>query len=129
MKHAKKYIVLPFDASITNPLNQYSTELDKNMSSVLNSNLPDDEKLKRYNNLLLKFKKNINFSQNATPIRDIIDNVKTDNQKTFNDLLSKVKIDNDSQLEKFSNQNKEIDKSFNKKTMKLIIHLKNYTIN
>ncbi|GFU22248.1 uncharacterized protein NPIL_593161 [Nephila pilipes] len=53
MQHAKKFVLIPEDQLIKNtPSQQQMTEFDHQMSKILNSKLPDYEKMQRYYELL-----------------------------------------------------------------------------
>ncbi|GFT06225.1 uncharacterized protein TNCV_800431 [Trichonephila clavipes] len=53
MQHAKKFVLIPEDQLIKNtPSHQQVTEFDHQMSKILNSKLPDYEKIHLYYELL-----------------------------------------------------------------------------
>ena len=56
MKFAKKFMVVPFVKQLENPDEKYLTDIDSDMSKILNQeNLSVDQKLKLYNKALDKF--------------------------------------------------------------------------
>ena len=52
LKYSKKLTTGPF--VYNTPLQEYINDLDEEMATVLNANIPTDEKLRLYSNLLIK---------------------------------------------------------------------------
>jgi hypothetical protein len=92
MKTGKKYIVVPFN-NYQSPIKQYVSNLDKEMSEILNNDMPDDKKFIIYNNLLKKYKDKFdpNLFNDQAKITDLITDFKQENQDNFNNLITKVK--------------------------------------
>ena len=60
MKFAKKFMVVPFVKQLENPDEKYLTDIDSDMSKILNQeNLSVDQKLKLYNKALIQVLKKI----------------------------------------------------------------------
>ena len=104
MKNAQKLMVVPYNYLYETPLKQYITNLDNEMSNILNENIPIDQKMKLYNNILIKYKENYD--------PDVLED---NNQlKTINNLIAEVKQENkeidDEIKDQYNNLNIKLEK-------------------
>ena len=77
LKYSKKLTTGPF--VYNTPLQEYINDLDEEMATVLNANIPTDEKLRLYSNLLIKYKQKYDITK-LNDTAAIIAEVKNSNE-------------------------------------------------
>ena len=91
MKFANKLMIVPYNYSYETPLKNYLSSLDAEMNEILNQKIPDDQKVKLYNSVLVKYKSNYDQSvyenqPNIEAITSLIEDVKKETKELDQDL-------------------------------------------
>ena len=92
MKFANKLMIVPYNYSFEAPIKNFLSSLDQDMNDVLAKNIPDDQKLKLYNSILVKYKSNYDSSvyenqpTNIQAISSLIEDVKKETKELDQDL-------------------------------------------
>ena len=92
MKFANKLMIVPYNYSFEAPIKNYLSTLDQEMNEILNQKLPDDQKVKLYNSILVKYKSNYdpivyeNQPANIEKITSLIEDVKKETKELDEDL-------------------------------------------
>lgn len=92
MKFANKLMIVPYNYSFEAPLKNYLSSLDQEMNDVLNQKIPDDQKVKLYNSILVKYKSSYdpivyeNQPANIEAITSLIEDVKKETKELDQDL-------------------------------------------
>ena len=102
-------MVVPYTSNYETPLKQYLTDLDKEMSEILQLNIPGDEKLKLYNNLLVKYREYYD-------VNELTDQVQV---KNMTNLMEKVK-------DEIKQENKELDNTIKEQYQNINIKLEKF---
>lgn len=134
MKFANKLMIVPYNYSFEAPIKNYLSCLDQEMNDVLAKNIPDDQKLKLYNSILVKYKSNYDSSvyenqpTNIQAISSLIEDVKKETKELDQDLrdqysnlnvkLEQIYEDQDFVTNMVKKDVMNKSKSFSKKTKK-----------
>ena len=101
LKYSKKIKTGPF--IYQTPLQEYISELDEEMGKVLNSQIPSEDKMKLYLNLLVKYKQKYDITKlNDSEI--IVSEVKSAAENNTKNLINEIKAEFLSNEEKTKTQ-------------------------